>query len=63
MIRIYHPTNRNNNRIKEIDFLRGFLILLMVMDHLFFDFGQLIYIISNFSKYFKNPLQPSTISL
>ena len=49
MIRIYHPTNRNNNRIKEIDFLRGFLILLMVMDHLFFDFGQLIYIISNFS--------------
>ena len=22
MIRIYHPTNRNNNRIKEIDFLR-----------------------------------------
>ena len=49
MIRIYHTTNRNNNRIKEIDFLRGFLILLMVMDHLFFDFGQLIYIISNFS--------------
>ena len=49
MIRIYHPTNRNNNRIKEIYFLRGFLILLMVMDHLFFDFGQLIYIISNFS--------------
>ena len=49
MIRIYHPTNRNNNRIKEIDFLRGFLILLMVMDHLFFDFGQLIYIISNLS--------------
>ena len=49
MIRIYHPTNRNNNRIKEIDFLRGFLILLMIMDHLFFDFGQLIYIISNFS--------------
>ena len=49
MIRIYHPTNRNNNRIKEIDFLRGFLILLMVMDHLFFDFGQLIYIISNFT--------------
>ena len=49
MIRIYHPTNRNNKRIKEIDFLRGFLILLMVMDHLFFDFGQLIYIISNFS--------------
>lgn len=49
MIRIYHPTNRNNNRIKEIDFLRGLLILLMVMDHLFFDFGQLIYIISNFS--------------
>ena len=49
MIRIYHATNRNNNRIKEIDFLRGFLILLMIMDHLFFDFGQLIYIISNFS--------------
>ena len=49
MIRIYHTSNRNNNRIKEIDFLRGFLILLMVMDHLFFDFGQLIYIISNFS--------------
>ena len=49
MIRIYHTTNRNNNRIKEIDFLRGFLILLMVMDHLFFDFGQLIYIISDFS--------------
>lgn len=49
MIRIYHPANKNNNRIKEIDFLRGFLILLMVMDHLFFDFGQLIYIISNFS--------------
>ena len=49
MIRIYHTTNRNNNRIKEIDFLRGFLILLMIMDHLFFDFGQLIYIISNFS--------------
>ena len=49
MIRIYHPTNKNSNRIKEIDFLRGFLILLMVMDHLFFDFGQLIYIISNFS--------------
>ena len=49
MIRIYHTTNRNNNRIKEIDFLRGFLILLMIMDHLFFDFGQLIYIISDFS--------------
>lgn len=33
----------NKNRIWEIDFLRGFAILLVVFDHACFDFGQLFF--------------------
>ena len=36
-------TRKKKARILEIDFLRGLCILLMVMDHFFFDFGYLIY--------------------
>ena len=36
-------TRKKKARIFEIDFLRGLCILLMVMDHFFFDFGYLIY--------------------
>ncbi len=33
--------HRNKNRINEIDFIRGILILFMIVDHLFYDFMEL----------------------
>lgn len=37
------------NRIWEIDFLRGFLILFMVVDHLMYDFGYVIRSITDYN--------------
>jgi uncharacterized membrane protein len=49
MISTYKPQQDKKKRIFEIDFVRGFCILLMVMDHFFYDWGYLIQDIFNFN--------------
>jgi len=48
-VEIFH---RNKNRIPEIDFLRGVLIIFMIVDHFFYDFtsfGALSYLFKSFN--------------
>ena len=50
MISTYKTQKDKKKRIFEIDFVRGFCILLMVMDHFFYDWGYLIKDIFNYSE-------------
>ena len=56
----YLARRKNNKRIIEIDFLRGFCIVLMIIDHFFYDFAFLIeelYDLSNITNSFIINLQ------
>jgi uncharacterized membrane protein len=50
MISTYKTQIGKKKRIFEIDFVRGFCILLMVMDHFFYDWGYLIKDIFNYNE-------------
>lgn len=48
------PVKTKKNRIWEIDFLRGFSVLLMVCDHLLYDFTMLRGMFGNYSSHSSN---------